>query len=208
MEMVGRGASARRAGRSGGFGRRVPTRLVWAGSVVAIVAAVKFCSWWASPEHRIEQFVASAQRGDAAGMLSLMDAKEVEHLNLTPQKLEEMIADAAGSPGGVAIKELSWEPLNEKQSLYNRWGRLTLTAKDGRPLTGARGGPLKLIVEAYNTDAGWKIGGSNFLVSVLAERTGYAFRRGYYAALCARHAVPAEVFSPERASWEMAPAAP
>lgn len=198
-----RGDNAR--ARAIAFVRRAPRQFLGLALALGIVAGIKLNAWLRSPERKLQQFAGNIQQGDAAGMLALMDRAEVERLGLTPGKLAAMLADAAGSPAGVTVTEFRWEPLNEEQSLYNRWATLTLKSRDGRPLKDARAATLKVIVQAHNTDDGWKIGGSNFIVAVLAARTGFAFRRGYYAALCARHGVPPEVLAPENGTWETAP---
>jgi hypothetical protein len=176
--------------------------LIWAAAVVGLVAAAALYGWWNSPEHRIQQFASAVGRGDWAGMLSLMDATEVQRLGLTPTKMQAMLADAVESPEGITLGDLRWYLLNDGQSLYNRMATAKLYSKNGSPLADARRHQQEVFVEAYNTDAGWKIGGSKFIATVLIHRPGYVV--GGYRALCLRHSVQPEVFSPENGTWQEA----
>jgi hypothetical protein len=156
---------------------------------------------WTSPERRIEQFVAAAARDDPAAMLALADPAEVKRLGLTPAKLRSMLMDAAGSTTPVRLGTPRPEPLNPRQSRFNRWANVAIQDPYGVPARGI-GSPT---IQAYTTDSGWRIGISNFLYGVDVARNGMAGRKLRYAALCVRHGVAAELLWTDNAQWERLP---
>jgi hypothetical protein len=182
---------------------RIPRVAAALGGLV-ILAMYLFHAWWVSPEHRIVQFLAAGQRGDAAAMLSLAAPEEVQRLGLTPAKYAAMLADAARAPGGIRLGDLKeWVPLGDAQHRYNRWGKTSLYAANRAPLLDSRGKSAELDVIAYNTDGGWKIGASEFLYLVLCRRQGDdQFRKERYAALCQRYGIPAELYWADKGEWE------
>jgi hypothetical protein len=178
----------------------------WLLVIAAIVLVSRACIWWVSPEHRIEQFIGGVN-GDAAHVLiGLADPQEVARVQLTEPKLARMLADLTSTPGGVRVGSLRWEELNEQQVLYNRWGEVQLQDAQGRPVTDYRGRSAKLMVEAYNTDAGWKIGLTNFLLGVIVARHGLKGMGQRYWELTRPHQVLPAVFNPSTAEWtDMSP---
>src|SRR5438552_4331990 len=112
---------------------------------LAILAMYLLHAWWASPEHRIAQFLAAGQRGDAAAMLSLAEPEEVHRLGLTPAKYAAMLADAARSPGGIRLGDLKeWGSLGDAQQRYNRRAGVSLCGANGVPLLDFWGKPAVL----------------------------------------------------------------
>lgn len=175
--------------------------------LVGVLAVRHLYLWSISPERRIAQFLAAARRDDPVGMLSLADQAEVERLRLTPEKLRAVLKDAAGSPGGMVPGSPRPVPLGKPQRGYNRMVIVPLLGRDGRSLPGAMGRTADVIVVAYRTKTGWKIGISNFIYSVLVSRMGSAMREGYYARLLARHSVAPELYQPEDDTWVRVPGA-
>lgn len=154
---------------------------------------------WITAERRLDQFLLASQRGDLEGMLDLADPAEVSRLGLTPEKLGRLLEGAAGTREAVALVRPRPEPLNSTQRRFNRWVNVEIAVRNGLPLPEGR---LRAIVQAYNTDAGWKIGISNFLYAVEVSRRGMDGRKPRFAALCRQHGVKPELFWPNDARWE------
>jgi hypothetical protein len=177
--------------------RTRPVRWLLAGSALLAILALGHLlhRWWVSPEHRIARFAGALRGGSMAGLLSLADPVEAQRVGLTPEKLKAMLADAAGAPDGVDADAPYFHPLPAPQSGYNRWGDVTLRTRSGSRL-------FPVVVQAYNTDAGWKVSVTKFVYAVLVARSGMAYRKERYAALCVRHGVAPEFYWPETGRWE------
>jgi hypothetical protein len=169
--------------------------------IAAVLLLWRAYAWWTSPEHRIHQFIGGVNGQRAGTLLALADPQEVERVQLTEAKLEGMLREVAGTPGGIWVGFVRWDELNEKQTPYNRWGEVQLQDGQGHPVTDYRGRPATLMIEAYNTDAGWKIGLTNFLVGVVVARHGLKGMAVRYWTLCRRHQVAASVFNPTDGDW-------
>jgi hypothetical protein len=171
------------------------------GLVIALAATYHIWAWWVSPEHRVAQFLTALHRGDTSTMVALADAKEVTRLQLTPKTVEKLLSAAIGEARQVVAKDLRWEPLAAHQRAYNRWASVVLYRNDGAPLVAAGGSPLRVMVEAYNSDGTWKIGLSHFLYVTYVLRFGSGTHRQRYATLCHQHGVRAEVYRPDACEW-------
>lgn len=169
--------------------------------LAAVLLLWRTYSWWISPEHRIEQFIGAVNSRGAGSLLRLADPAEIQRVHLTEAKLAGMLKDATGTPGGVRVAFVGWEDLNEKQGVYDRWGEVQLQDEQGQPALDYRGRPARLMVQAYNTDDGWKIGVTNFLIGVIAGRYGLKGMGIRYWTLCKQYQVAPEAFNPTNGEW-------
>lgn len=196
---------APRGSRSSPERRRIASRVALVIALLASGFAVYYIhAWWKAPERIVDAFVQASRQGDASTMLSLGGTAEVRRLGLTPDKFQAMLNEAAGASQGFALAAVGPVSLSEAQSRYNRMVRMRLISSTGQPILDAQGRALEPTLVAYNTDAGWKIGISDFINQIVSIRYGSDYSRGRYAALCAKYDLPAEYLVPQYASWEPA----
>lgn len=171
-------------------------------------------AWWASPERMMRQFIGAVNRRDYARVIRFVDAEELRGTGITERSLPQYLDGAfAWAGGGYHLRTGMPVPFGDRE---RRWGAgLYVHVYDARGLSlkTRAGHPWNCPVYAYKTDAGWRIGvtqfakGAVWIASVADERAGKPRRVAHaeasdrYRALCRSAGIRSRVFSPEGRTW-------
>jgi hypothetical protein len=179
----------------------LPRIVVWLAGLLTAIVIFKLYVWGSSPERRIQQFAAYANKSNWAGMLSLANPEEIERLGLTPDEFGAILREAACEGATLRLTFVRWDPLTENQARYNRFGEFTLSCSDIRADLGDN--PRKVIIPAYTTDNGWKIGPSKFIYLLLWSRyrSNPRLLRHRYREILLRHNATPWIYQPENNTW-------
>lgn len=175
--------------------------LIFAFLIVGTILAYREYEWRQTPEYCIGRFIAAVNRQDADTALECVSAAEKKHLGLTATSFRQVLREVSGTPNDPRLIDPMAIPMNSVTSLYNRWARMTLTARDGRTLRAASGGPMTVELQAYNTEHGWKVSASSFLYGVIIERVGINGVGRRYVEICRRNGITPQWFNPADATW-------